>query len=208
MSFSHSELGDDFVDAWSDSERAPASPVAAVHPHPGKPPAGAFAGWLDKASAAHSNPPVYLTDILRKVYPKHSIVLSSDYSLNLTRFPHAVSVPIPDDPLITQLQYVPLARSVGPEPGVLVDRVEYGAFRVAWGPYDFLAYVVNYPYGFGTQSTTAILHEGQEKPARDLLRAAGLWAYEVHEEIWVFDGGFWNKNAALYSEVQKANWKD
>ncbi|KAL1700191.1 P-loop containing nucleoside triphosphate hydrolase protein [Schizophyllum commune] len=208
MSFSHSELGDDFVDAWSDSERGHPSPVAPTHPTPAAPPSGAFAGWLDKSSARHSNPPVYITDILRKAYPNHSLVLSSDYSLNLTRYPHAVSVPIPDDPLITQLQYVPLARSAGPEPGVLVDKVEYGAFRVAWDAYDFTVYVMNYPFGFGTQTTTAILHEGSDKPARDLLRAAGLWAYEVHEEIWVFDGGFWNKNARLYSEVQKANWKD
>ncbi|KAI5893878.1 P-loop containing nucleoside triphosphate hydrolase protein [Schizophyllum commune H4-8] len=208
MSFSHSDLGDDFVDAWSDSERGHPSPVAPTQPAPAAASSGAFAGWLDKSSARHSNPPVYITDILRKAYPNHSLVLSSDYSLNLTRYPHAVSVPIPDDPLITQLQYVPLARSAGPEPGVLVDKVEYGAFRVAWDAYDFTVYVMNYPFGFGVQTTTAILHEGSDKPARDLLRAAGLWAYEVHEEIWVFDGGFWNKNARLYSEVQKANWKD
>ena len=56
MSFSHSELGDDFVDAWSDSERGYASPVAPTQPAS----AGAFAGWLDKSSARHSNPPVYM----------------------------------------------------------------------------------------------------------------------------------------------------
>ena len=60
MSFSHSELGDDFVDAWSDSERGHPSPVAPAQPAPAAASSGAFAGWLDKSSARHSNPPVYM----------------------------------------------------------------------------------------------------------------------------------------------------
>ncbi|TRM68103.1 P-loop containing nucleoside triphosphate hydrolase protein [Schizophyllum amplum] len=208
MSFSPSDLGDDFVDAWSDSEHGPHSPVGPTTASPGPAQSGAFAGWLDKSSGKNSNPPIYMTDILRKAYPNHSIVLSSDGMLNLTRFPHAVAVPMPTDPLITQLQYVPLARSAGPEPGAIVDKVEYGAFRLAWQTYDFIVYVMSYPFGFGVRTTTAVLHEGTETPSRDLIRAAGLWAYEAHEEIWVFDSGFWSKNARLYSEVQKANWKD
>lgn len=37
---------------------------------------------------------------------------------------------------------------------------------------------------------------------------AGVWQDELHDEIWVFDQGFWQKNRQLWIEVQKADWKD
>lgn len=30
----------------------------------------------------------------------------------------------------------------------------------------------------------------------------------MHEEIYVFDGGFWQKDRKLWLEVQNANWDD
>jgi len=30
----------------------------------------------------------------------------------------------------------------------------------------------------------------------------------LHEQILVFNQGFWGKNSALWNEVQKASWKD
>lgn len=54
-----------------------------------------------------------------------------------------------------------------------------------------------------------LVHEGtSEQPSKDLLVAAGGWSYALHDEIWVFNQGSWNKDAGLWHEVQKANWKD
>jgi transitional endoplasmic reticulum ATPase len=53
-----------------------------------------------------------------------------------------------------------------------------------------------------------ILHDGPEERARDLILAAGLFAEEIHDEIWVFNQGFWYKDHNLWVEVQKADWKD
>jgi transitional endoplasmic reticulum ATPase len=53
-----------------------------------------------------------------------------------------------------------------------------------------------------------LLHEGSEEPARALIAEAGSWANSLHEEIYVFDSGFWQKDARLWQEVQKANWDD
>ena len=53
-----------------------------------------------------------------------------------------------------------------------------------------------------------ILHKGSEEPARDLLLACGLFSEMLNDEIWVFNQGFWNKDAQLYADVQKANWDD
>nr|POE72707.1 putative atpase yjob [Quercus suber] len=39
-----------------------------------------------------------------------------------------------------------------------------------------------------------------------LLFEVGSWSNELHGEIWVFDGGYWQKSAALYEGMIKASW--
>lgn len=62
--------------------------------------------------------------------------------------------------------------------------------------------------GFGTYTAQFVLHEGPEEPARHLLLAAGAWQVALHNEIWVFNQGYWQKDDRLYEEIQKANWRD
>lgn len=71
-------------------------------------------------------------DLLRKLYPKQSLVCSQDYNLNLLGFPGAYTMVLNPDELITNVMYIPLARRLGDIPGILVDSVEFGCFRVAW----------------------------------------------------------------------------
>ncbi len=40
------------------------------------------------------------------------------------------------------------------------------------------------------------------------LASVGSWAAQLHEEILVFNQGFWQKDHELWEEVQKASWKD
>ena len=65
-----------------------------------------------------------------------------------------------------------------------------------------------YPFGFGEMYKCFLVHDGPEDPCRALLVAAGIWSNDLHNEIYVFDGGFWQKSANLWQEVQKANWDD
>ena len=41
-----------------------------------------------------------------------------------------------------------------------------------------------------------------------ILVAAGAWAAQLHEEILVFNSGFWRKDHELWMDVQKADWAD
>ena len=74
--------------------------------------------------------------------------------------------------------------------------------------YEFTVFIVKYPEGLGTYTQHYILHDGPKAPVHAFLAALGTWAYELHNEIWVFNNGFWSKDAALWSDVQKANWDD
>lgn len=40
------------------------------------------------------------------------------------------------------------------------------------------------------------------------ITACGKWSKELHEEIYVFDGGYWTKNRQLWASVQTSSWDD
>lgn len=41
-----------------------------------------------------------------------------------------------------------------------------------------------------------------------LVLAAGKWTSELHDEIWVFDNGYWEKSKELWSAVEGSSWED
>lgn len=60
----------------------------------------------------------------------------------------------------------------------------------------------------GTRTIHFFLHSGGEEPVRDLLLSAMLGLERLHDEIWVFDDGFWDKDKSLFSNVQDSSWDD
>ncbi|KAI0314801.1 P-loop containing nucleoside triphosphate hydrolase protein [Amylostereum chailletii] len=167
-----------------------------------------FASWMDQGSAKHSGPPTLLKHALQKLYPNHTVVMTQDYRLNLLNFPGTLVQPLSPSELVTNNIFTPLARNSSPIPGFLAESVEYGAFRLAWETYEYILYIVKWPLGFGLTTQHILIHEGPEGPSRALLLAAGLYYDQLNSEIWVFNQGFWSKDAALWQEIQKASWDD
>ena len=71
-------------------------------------------------------------EALRSLYPNHSLVMTQGYGINLLGFPEVQIIPLEKAPSITNLSFVPVARSLGTVPGVLVDQVNFGAFQLTW----------------------------------------------------------------------------
>lgn len=53
-------------------------------------------------------------------------------STNVLDFPGALVQPLSPSDLITTVYFVPFARHLSTIPGVLVDQISFGSFRVAW----------------------------------------------------------------------------
>ena len=49
---------------------------------------------------------------------------------------------------------------------------------------------------------------GSDQPARALIAKAGVYNNDLHEEIYVFDNGWWFKDHSMWLEAQKADWDD
>ncbi|KAG6821559.1 hypothetical protein H0H93_000068 [Arthromyces matolae] len=193
---------------------------------------GFYGEWFNQASAKHSNPllAAYVlyqratsstltelrsADALRRIHPGHSVVLSTDNNLNILNHPGVIAIPEEKTPLVTNAIFAALPRSSGGASGVLLDLVQFGIFKVAW---DFrqafsailhaLSDCAQFPQGFGTTVARYLVHQGPEEPSRRLLLAVGAWSIQVHEEIWIYNDGFWQKDHGLWVDVQKGNWND
>ncbi|KAJ6539518.1 P-loop containing nucleoside triphosphate hydrolase protein [Mycena capillaripes] len=162
--------------------------------------------WSTQASAKHMDPPFMAANALKKIYPDHSLILTTQGIIFY--FPDALFSPLPNAPLVTITDFYPGQRTNGQATGVLVDQIKFAAFVAVWDKYDFTVYVVTYPSGYGTATLFCILHKGPEDPARKLILDAGLWAYTPQGEIWVYNQGYWRKDRMLWVDLQKASWED
>lgn len=185
-------------------------PVVNEHPghhHPKHPSDRVFYDHaIENVSAKWPYPGVFAAETLRKLYPKHSLIM--DKTLAFFNLPGVALEPLKDMPLTANLFYVPLPKKAG-LPGLLFDQIELGAFNASWNGNDYIVYVITIPAGaFGYDKQAFILHEGPEDQSRLLLLASGAWQYELHDEIWVYDQSYWDKSHELWTEIQKADWKD
>jgi hypothetical protein len=60
------------------------------------------------------------------------VVVTSPYNVGILGFPDLLAEPISADEVITETFFIPLAKRSAPIPGIVLDQVLFGAFRLAW----------------------------------------------------------------------------
>ncbi|KAH7887583.1 P-loop containing nucleoside triphosphate hydrolase protein [Phlebopus sp. FC_14] len=165
--------------------------------------------WVHQASAKHVNPELTASDVLHKLYPGHSLVISDDTRINPLALP-GVQVETISSNVVTNTRFASIPRRVGGDvPGALVESIIFGAFKLTWKTHDFIVHVMKVPVGqMGLRTVYFILRAGTEELARQLLLSAGLFQDQLHDEIWVYNQGFWDKDKGLWIEIQNSSWDD
>jgi transitional endoplasmic reticulum ATPase len=103
--------------------------------------------------------------------------------------------------------------------GIFLDRIVFGSFDYVFNGNKFILYVVEGAEDgvfSGKPSYNFLLLEDTkmagkpfpQKLADELIRAATSWALELHDEVLVFDQGYWQKSAELWQNIQKSKWED
>jgi transitional endoplasmic reticulum ATPase len=188
------------------------------HPHHGSRDTTITAAF-DQSSAPRINTNVVVTRALRQQYPLLDPVVVSEDLLDYARRSHEAtyslldehndaisssSSSLPESVVVTR--YMPAAQRTGQ--GSLVETLLLGKVAFTWHGEDYLVYVVDGRDGggyFPPQKFFYILHPDKAK-ALALAAAAGAWFNELHDEIWLFDSGHWQKSGELYSSIQNASW--
>lgn len=167
------------------------------------------------STARRVNTDSVIASALKEQYPGLELSVVPQFSADLLSFAgsgRARATPLEDEGAapgsLSWSVYVPPARRLDGSPGAVAKAPVFGKFSYGWGGHDFIVYLVDGRDGSSSypQVLNYYVLSADAATAEALITAAGSWANELHEEIWVFDGGSWQKDAELYRSVRKASW--
>ncbi|KAK3687168.1 P-loop containing nucleoside triphosphate hydrolase protein [Podospora appendiculata] len=166
------------------------------------------------SSGQRINTDAVIAQALTKQYPSLSLVIAAGFNLlGFASAGHATLTAIdsagPGLPSsVIWKGYLPPARRIDGSTGTLIQQVEFAKVLYKWDGAEFIVYVASGRDGaeaYPLVRNCYILTSDPPK-ADALILAAGRWANQLHDEIWVFDGGYWSKSAELFQSVKRVSW--
>ncbi|KAF2450896.1 P-loop containing nucleoside triphosphate hydrolase protein [Karstenula rhodostoma CBS 690.94] len=165
-------------------------------------------------------------NIIRKQYPQHHVTVVDAGGCSLLEFAAAgkatASHEADDETFNATRQWKPVGTGIEKKthPGTLQDDFHFARFSYEWDDNKFLLFHLVYQDPFQPPTRCFyILHarttngddnvdDGHCAETDALVLAAGKWTSLLHEEIWVFDNGYWEKSKELWKAVEGSSWDD
>lgn len=179
------------------------------------------------ATAKRIDSDVLMYQTLKKQYPSLEIIDTDTYQLDLVRYVRATgdgtvtefsesspsaSTSSSTFPSLLRTSYVPAATRSAPKRGELFQIPYLTRYTLSHSSQSFIVYQITTRDGasaFPSELRQYILTPPPQVPLiRQLLLRAGNYATSLHNEIWIFDQGYWQKSTELYSSIQKSRWED
>lgn len=171
--------------------------------------------YFKHSAAKRINTNAVLAAALKSQYPALHLSIVPNYSADILAYTasgKASVTEVQDDTgeggvpasLGEKVFLPPLKRDSGS--GVVARSPSFAKYLYKYKEDEFIVYLAKCQDGpYGASDTFFILSTDEAKTDA-LIQAAGTWGSVLHSEIWVFDGGFWRKDAGLYASVMKASW--
>lgn len=105
--------------------------------------------------------------------------------------------------------YIPPSRRLDGGGGIIAEETFFESYLYKWHGLEFLVYFVD--GRDGVESWPSVRNQfilGDKAAVRTLVETIGRWQSVLHEEIWVFNQGYWQKDPFLYQSILKSEWKD
>ena len=162
-------------------------------------------------------------NIIRRSYPSHHVTEVGASTCSLFDYAGAgkavLTLDGEDESFDTTRSWKPVGNGMEKKMnlGRLDDEFRFARFHYEWEGKEYLVYHVVFQEPF--QSVTRlfyILHPRQDgnvvnghcTDTDELVLACGKWSSQLHEEIWVFDNGYWEKSKELWEAVSGSSWED
>jgi transitional endoplasmic reticulum ATPase len=104
--------------------------------------------------------------------------------------------------------YLAPARRLDSDQGRVYESLQFGRFSYNWKGHNLIVYVVSGSSGMYQTPPLQYVIGGTDELANELIMEVGAWSQLLRNEIWVYDQGYWQKDAAMYRSVKKAKWED
>lgn len=171
--------------------------------------------YYHHSTAPRVNTDAIILNAIQQQYPQKYVTISPEYGCDLMGYAaagHAIAVPVTDatERLSSQWRsYVPPTKRLDGDTGVLVDTILFGKYQYAWRDQEFILYLVDGRDGTGPYPAVRNYYiVGDEVAASQLILEVGNFNSTLHNEIWVFNQGYWRKDAELWKSISHASWED
>jgi hypothetical protein len=160
------------------------------------------------------NTDAVILEAIRAEYPQLHVTCIPQSNCDFLKFAtagHAVATPIDEEhDRHKWITYQPPDKQFDGGSGSLIQSVLSGKYLLVWQGEQYTMYVIDGRDGMTAypQVTMQYIVSVAPDTSEKLLMAAGVWANELHDEIWVFDQGYWRKNSELWDSIQQASWDD
>ncbi|KAF2794786.1 P-loop containing nucleoside triphosphate hydrolase protein [Melanomma pulvis-pyrius CBS 109.77] len=176
--------------------------------------------YFHHSSAQRVNTNAVVVEALRTQYPNLDLIVVPKNPLNLIAYASAgfaTATPLEDsasDPVygagLKWRSYIPPARRLDNRPGVIAESILFGKYMYKWKDQEFILYIASGRDGDSSYPdiTMHYILTKETHKVDELLKEATVWGVELHDEVWVFDQGYWQKSRELWDAVQKSHWED
>ncbi len=146
-------------------------------------------------------------------YPFSSLISTTCNLIKYAEAGHASA--ILDDgahPALRSWAFTPAARRTldASSAGTLNEEILFGRYDYTWQGDTFEVFVVDgqiSPLAQCCDRRYYLLSQSSKKEvAEALVIAANVWSEQIHNEVWVYDQGWWSKDKELWRVVQEASW--
>lgn len=182
---------------------------------------GVYRNFKSHCSADRTNTDLAITVAIREHHQHDHVTSISAYNCDLLGFANAgnidVSLRTEGDNFLAQRTYAPPTTRLEGGQGTLGNKVSFGFYDATYQGEKFNFYEARWRdefFGRPVQvyyllsSKSSVDSNGQSPWIDKLLLTASKWSSELHEEIYVYDTGDWDKNKHLWKAVQKSTWDD
>ena len=174
---------------------------------------------LDHGSSQRVNSEVVLQAALRDLHRPDTVtwIRADDCDiLGFAEAGHATArIDEGDDTYTAVRRYKIPARALDEPEGSIIDDVLFARWTYEWNGRSVVCYKMRWiDYGFDEKEYYAIvtnnstLANGHCTYTEHLIRTCGTWTRQLHDEVYVYEDGYWQKDRTLFSAVSKASWDD
>jgi transitional endoplasmic reticulum ATPase len=171
--------------------------------------------FYEHSNAHRINTDAVIIQAIRSEYPGQNITTIPQFTCDLLQYAaagQATAIPVDDfkdqDSLTLKWRmYFPPARRLDGDRGGFADLLFYAKYLYTWQGREFVMYLVN--GRDGEMAYPMVINQyviGKEAAINELIMSAGHFTSTLHDEIWVFDQGFWMKDRSLWESIQKSFW--
>lgn len=170
--------------------------------------------YVEHSSAPRVNTDIVIAEALRREYPQLHLTVVPRATCDLLSYAqagNAVAAPIDQekDRFSWKTYRAPTRRLDGGDDG-LVEIVQFGKFMFEWKAREYVLFIANGRDGssYIPQVANQYILSSSVQTTEQLLLDVGRWTDDLHDEVWVFDGGRWQKSRELWESVQAAEWEN